>query len=105
MFSIAGIDLLEQELLDHERTLLEILLQDKTTSDGAMVDNLMKELEDAQKLEGSADEKKIRTALKAIGINYDKLTEDERKLIKKILYKTAMLKPGTLAGNRGKHRR
>ena len=39
---------------------------------------------DAQKLEGSADEKKIRTALKAIGINYDKLTEDERKLIKKI---------------------
>lgn len=31
MFSIAGIDLLEQELLDHERTLLEILLQDKTT--------------------------------------------------------------------------
>ena len=77
----------------------------KTTSDGAMVDNLMKELEDAQKLEGSADEKKIRTALKAIGINYDKLTEDERKLIKKILYKTAMLKPGTLAGNRGKHRR
>ena len=60
--------------------------KDKTTSDGAMVDNLMKELEDAQKLEGSADEKKIRTALKAIGINYDKLTEDERKLIKKILY-------------------
>ena len=79
--------------------------KDKTTSDGAMVDNLMKELEDVQKLEGSADEKKIRTALKAIGINYDKLTEDERKLIKKILYKTAMLKPGTLAGNRGKHRR
>lgn len=79
--------------------------KDKTTSDGAMVDNLMKELEDAQKLEGSADKKKIRTALKAIGINYDKLTEDERKLIKKILYKTAMLKPGTLAGNRGKHRR
>ena len=31
MFSIAGIDLLEQELLNHERTLLEILLQDKTT--------------------------------------------------------------------------
>lgn len=31
MFSIAGIDLLEQELLDHERTLLEILLQDKIT--------------------------------------------------------------------------
>ena len=31
MFSIAGIDLLEQKLLDHERTLLEILLQDKTT--------------------------------------------------------------------------
>ena len=26
MFSIAGIDLLEQELLDYERTLLEILL-------------------------------------------------------------------------------
>ena len=31
MFSIAGIDLLEQELMDHERTLLKILLQDKTT--------------------------------------------------------------------------
>lgn len=68
--------------------------KDKTTSDGSMIDNRMKELEDAQKHEGSADEKKIRTALKAIGINYDKLTEDERKLIKKILYKTAMLKPG-----------
>ena len=87
------------------RDIREAHRKDKTTSDGAMVDNLMKELEDAQKLEGSADEKKIRTALKAIGINYDKLTEDERKLIKKILYKTAMLKPGTLAGNRGKHRR
>ena len=83
----------------------DAVLSDLHLSDGAMVDNLMKELEDAQKLEGSADEKKIRTALKAIGINYDKLTEDERKLIKKILYKTAMLKPGTLAGNRGKHRR
>ena len=31
MFNIAGIDLLEQELLDYEPTLLEILLQDKTT--------------------------------------------------------------------------
>ena len=39
------------------------------------------------------------------GIPAKKITEDERKLIKKILYKTAMLKPGTLAGNRGKHRR
>ena len=87
------------------RDIREAHRKDKTTSDGSMIDNLMKELEDAQKLEGSADEKKIRTALKAIGINYDKLTEDERKLIKKILYKTAMLKPGTLAGNRGKHRR
>ncbi len=26
MFSIAGIDLLEQELLNHERTLLDLLL-------------------------------------------------------------------------------
>ncbi len=31
MFSVAGIDLLEQELLESEHTLLEILLQDKTT--------------------------------------------------------------------------
>ena len=31
MFNIAGIDLLEQELLDYEHTLLEFLLQDKTT--------------------------------------------------------------------------
>ena len=31
MFNIAGIDLLEQELLDHEHTLLETLHQDKTT--------------------------------------------------------------------------
>ena len=75
--------------------------KDKTTSDGAMVDNLMKELEDAQKLEGSADEKKIRTALKAIGINYDKLTEDERKLIKRFFYKTAMLKTGDTCGKPG----
>ena len=96
---------LYDELVDILKNIKTEHRKDKTTSDGAMVDNLMKELEDAQKLEGSADEKKIRTALKAIGINYDKLTEDERKLIKKILYKTAMLKPGTLAGNRGKHRR
>ena len=96
---------LYDELVDILKNIKTEHRKDKTTSDGAMVDNLMKELEDAQKLEGSADEKKIRTALKTIGINYDKLTEDERKLIKKILYKTAMLKPGTLAGNRGKHRR
>lgn len=31
MFNIAGIDLLEQDLLDYEHTLLEILLQDKTS--------------------------------------------------------------------------
>ena len=79
--------------------------KDKTTSDGAKVEKLIKELEDAQKSEGSSDEKKVRTALKAIGINYDKLTDDEKKLIWKIIYKTAMLKPGTMAGNRGKHRR
>ena len=95
---------LYDELVDILKNIKTEHRKDKTTSDGALVDNLMKELENAQKLEGSADEKKIRTALKAIGINYDKLTEDERKLIKKILYKTAMLKPGTLAGNRGKHR-
>ena len=79
--------------------------KDKTTSDGAAVDKLMKELEDAQKFEGTSDEKNIRIALKAIGINYDKLTDDEKKLVRKMLYRTAMLKPGTMAGNRGKRRR
>ena len=69
---------LYDELVDILKNIKTEHRKDKTTSDGAMVDNLMKELEDAQKLEGSADEKKIRTALKAIGINYDKLTEDEK---------------------------
>ena len=78
---------------------------DKTTSDGAAVEQARKQLENAQKFEGSPLEKKMNVLMGQIGINYDKLTEDERKLIKKILYKTAMLKPGTLAGNRGKHRR
>ena len=78
---------------------------DKTTSDGAAIEQAKKQLENAQKFEGSPLEKKMNVLMGQIGINYDKLTEDERKLIKKILYKTAMLKPGTLAGNRGKHRR
>ncbi len=79
--------------------------KDMTTSDGSIVDKLIKELEDAQKLEGSADEKKIRTALKIIGIDYDKLTEDEKKLLKKIVYRTTLLKSGKLTGNRGKYKR
>ena len=41
--------------------------------------NLMKELEDAQKLEGSADGKEDPNGIdRQIGINYDKLTEDEQ---------------------------
>ena len=78
---------------------------DKTTSDGAAIEQARKQLENAQKFEGSPLEKKMNVLMGQIGIDYDKLTEDERKLIKKIHYKTAMLKPGTLAGNRGKHRR
>ena len=50
---------LYDELVDILKNIKTEHRKDKTTSDGAMVDNLMKELEDAQKLEGSAYEKKI----------------------------------------------
>ena len=72
--------------------------KDKTTSDGAAVDKLMKEREDAQTFEGTSDEKNIRTALKAIGINYDKLTDDEKKLVRKMAVQNGNAEAGNDGG-------
>ena len=79
--------------------------KDKTTSDGSMIDNLMKELEDAQKLEGSADEKKMNVLMGQIGIDYSKLTKEEQMTLLRVFNKSSMLKHRTKAGMRGKHRR
>ena len=70
-----------------------------------MVDNLMKELEDAQKLEGSADEKKMNVLMGQIGIDYSKLTKEEQMTLLRVFNKSSMLKHRTKAGMRGKHRR
>ena len=51
---------------------------DKTTSDGAAVEQARKQLENAQKFEGSPLEKKMNVLMGQIGIDYSKLTKEEQ---------------------------
>lgn len=96
---------LYDELVDILKNIKTEHRKDKTTSDGAMVDNLMKELEDAQKLEGAVDEKKMNVLMGQIGIDYSKLTKEEQMTMLRVFNKSSMLKHRTKAGIRGKHRR
>ena len=78
---------------------------DKTTSDGAAVEQARKQLENAQKFEGSPLEKKMNVLMGQIGIDYSKLTKEEQMTLLRVFNKSSMLKRRTKAGMRGKHRR
>ena len=78
---------------------------DKTTSDGAAIDQARKQLEDAQKFEGSPLEKKMNVLMGQIGIDYSKLTKEEQMTLLRVFNKSSMLKHRAKAGMRGKHRR
>jgi len=78
---------------------------DKTTSDGAAIEQAKKQLENAQKFEGSPLEKKISALMGQIGIDYAKLTKEEQMTLLRVFNKSSMLKHRTKAGMRGKHRR
>ena len=77
---------------------------DKTTSDGAAIEQAKKQLENAQKFEGSPLEKKISALMGQIGIDYAKLTKEEQMTLLRVFNKSSMLKHRTKAGMRGKHR-
>ena len=77
---------------------------DKTTSDGAAIEQARKQLEDAQKFEGSPLEKKMNVLMGQIGIDYSKLTKEEQMTLLRVFNKSSMLKHRTKAGMRGKHR-
>ena len=78
---------------------------DKTTSDGAAIEQARKQLEDAQKFEGSPLEKKMNVLMGQIGIDYSKLTKEEQMTLLRVFNKSSMLKHRAKAGMRGKHRR
>lgn len=78
---------------------------DKTTSDGAAVEQARKQLENAQKFEGSPLEKKMNVLMGQIGIDYSKLTKEEQMTLLRVFNKSSMLKHRTKAGMRGKYRR
>ena len=78
---------------------------DKTTSDGAAIEQAKKQLENAQKFEGSPLEKKISALMGQIGIDYAKLAKEEQMTLLRVFNKSSMLKHRTRAGMRGKHRR
>ena len=78
---------------------------DKTTSDGAAIEQARKQLENAQKFEGSPLEKKMNVLMGQIGIDYSKLTKEEQMTLLRVFNKSSMLKHRTKAGMRGKHRR
>ena len=78
---------------------------DKTTSDGAAVEQARKQLENAQKFEGSPLEKKMNVLMGQIGIDYSKLTKEEQMTLLRVFNKSSMLKRRTKAGMRGKYRR
>ena len=78
---------------------------DKTTSDGVAIEQAKKQLENAQKFEGSPLEKKMNVLMGQIGIDYSKLTKEEQMILLRVFNKSSMLKHRTKAGMRGKHRR
>lgn len=78
---------------------------DKTTSDGAAIEQARKQLENAQKFEGSPLEKKMNVLMGQIGIDYSKLTKEEQMTLLRVFNKSSMLKHRTKAGMRGKYRR
>ena len=78
---------------------------DKTTSDGAAIEQARKQLENAQKFEGSPLEKKMNVLMGQIGIDYSKLTKEEQMTLLRVFNRSSMLKHRTKAGMRGKHRR
>ena len=67
--------------------------------------NTKKQLENAQKFEGSPLEKKMNVLMGQIGIDYSKLTKEEQMTLLRVFNKSSMLKHRTKAGMRGKHRR
>ena len=87
------------------RTLKAAHGTDKTTSDGAAIEQARKQLENAQKFEGSPLEKKMNVLMGQIGIDYSKLTKEEQMTLLRVFNKSSMLKHRTKAGMRGKHRR
>lgn len=78
---------------------------DKTTSDGAAIEQARKEIEKARKFNGSPLEKKMSALMGQIGIDYAKLTQEEQMTLMRVFNRSSMLKHRTKAGNRGKHRR
>ena len=78
---------------------------DKTTSDGAAIEQARKEIEKARKFNGSPLEKKVSALMGQIGIDYSKLTKEEQMTMLRVFNKSSMLKHRTKAGMRGKHRR
>lgn len=74
---------------------------DKTTSDGAAIEQARKQLENAQKFEGSPLEKKMNVLMGQIGIDYAKLTKEEQMTLLQVFNKSSMLKHRTKAGMRG----
>ena len=78
---------------------------DKTTSDGAAIEQARKEIEKARKFNGSPLEKKMSALMGQIGIDYAKLTQEEQMTLMRVFNKSSMLKHRTKAGMRGKHRR
>ena len=77
----------------------------KPTLDGAAIEQARKQLENAQKFEGSPLEKKMNVLMGQIGIDYSKLTKEEQMTLLRVFNKSSMLKHRTKAGMRGKHRR
>ena len=67
--------------------------KDTTTADTASpAADAMEKLQEAMRYEGSAEEKQARLFLSQLGIDYDKLTQEEFVSLIGILKKSALLK-------------
>ena len=76
-------------------------IKDSDTAPAEFVgDELRKSLEAASEFKGSADEKKLKILCDQLGINYDGLSEDEFKIMIKVLGQSKKLK--SIANQRGK---
>ena len=76
-------------------------IKDSDTAPAESVrDELRKSLEAASEFKGSADEKKLKILCDQLGINYDGLSQDEFKVMIKVLGQSKKLK--SIANQRGK---
>ena len=91
---------ISKDLMEILASIREVNLTDTTTADTTGTDMITSALEQADKFEGSPEEKKVAFFLGQLGIKYEVLTTDELVTLMDILRKSKFM--AALGSRRGK---